>query len=74
MRKEIKIEGMKCENCQKHIEEELLKIEGVEKVKADKDKKRAVVSISKDISDDTFISQIENNTRFKVIGIKKLLF
>ena len=74
MRKEIKIEGMKCENCQKHVEEELLKIEGVEKVKADKDKKRAIVTLSKDIQDDVFISQIDKNTNFKVSSIKKLLF
>lgn len=74
MRKEIKIEGMKCENCQKHVEEELLKIEGVEKAKADKDKKRAIVTLSKDIKDDVFISQIDNNTNFKVTSIKKLLF
>lgn len=74
MRKEIKIDGMKCENCQKHVEEELLKIDGVEKVKADKDKKRAIVTLSKDVKDDVFISQIDNNTNFKVVSIKKLLF
>ena len=31
----IKINGMKCEHCKKRVEEALLQIEGIKKVKVD---------------------------------------
>ena len=31
----IKVKGMKCDHCKKRVEESLLKVEGIKKVKID---------------------------------------
>ena len=46
---ELKIEGMMCAHCQKHVHEALSKIEGVTEVQVDLEGKKAKVTATKNI-------------------------
>ena len=52
--KTLKIEGMMCHNCERHVKEALEKIDGVDSAVADHEKKTAVVKLSKDVPDAEF--------------------
>ncbi len=52
--KTLKIEGMMCTNCERHVKEALEKIDGVESASADHTKSCAVVKITKEIPDSEF--------------------
>jgi len=54
MQVELKIEGMMCAHCQKHVHDALSKMDGVTEVKVDLEGKKASVSATKDISQDEF--------------------
>lgn len=49
MKKTIIIEGMSCEHCEMHTEEELEKIDGILTAEADADKGQAVVEMEKEV-------------------------
>lgn len=51
MKEEIKIEGMMCENCVKHVTKALQGIDGVTDVKVSLENKNAIIETSKEISD-----------------------
>lgn len=53
MKAVLKIEGMMCEHCKKHVEDALNGMEGVS-VQVDLEQKCAVVTAGRDISDDEF--------------------
>lgn len=74
MKKVIEINGMTCGHCQARVEKALNGIDGVE-AKVDLKKKQATVLITKDVSDDTFKSVIEE-AGYEVVSIaeKKGLF
>ena len=74
MKKVIEINGMTCSHCQARVEKALNGIDGVE-AKVDLKKKQATVQITKDVSDETFKSVIEE-TGYEVVSIaeKKGLF
>lgn len=44
MKTEIKVEGMKCKNCVKHVEDACLTVNGVKKAKASLDDKNVIIS------------------------------
>ncbi|WP_147634565.1 heavy metal translocating P-type ATPase [Treponema pectinovorum] len=54
MEKTLKIEGMMCQNCERHVKEALEKIDGVESATTSHEKKSAVVKLSKEVSDSQF--------------------
>ena len=58
MKKTLKIEGMMCQHCVAHVTKALQGIEGVASVEVNLKKKTAVVELSKEIDDATFISAI----------------
>ncbi|MBN1191949.1 MAG: heavy metal translocating P-type ATPase [Dehalococcoidales bacterium] len=74
MKKEIVINGMHCENCQKKVEEALNSIHGV-KARVDLKKKTATVTLEADIDEQTFKKAI-SDAGFEVVSIteKKGLF
>lgn len=74
MKKIIEINGMTCEHCQARVEKALNAINGVE-AKVELKKKRAVVTLSKEI-DDQLLSDTVTEAGYEVIGIqeKKGLF
>ncbi len=54
MKKELKIEGMMCMHCQKHVRDALSKMDGVASVEVDLETKTAVVEADRDISVEEF--------------------
>ena len=51
MTKTLNIEGMMCAHCVAHVEKALSALEGVASAKADLEGKKAVVTLSGDVSD-----------------------
>lgn len=70
MKEEIKVEGMMCENCVKHVTKALEGIDGVEKANVSLENKNAIIETSKDISDDE-IKKAVDEAGYKVTEIKK---
>lgn len=54
MKTELKIDGMMCEHCKKHVEDALSAMEGVTAVSVDLEGKKAEVTTEAEISMDTF--------------------
>lgn len=54
MKAELKIEGMMCQHCQKHVHDALSKMEGVASVKVDLEKKTALVESDREIPVEEF--------------------
>ncbi len=54
MQKELKIEGMMCAHCQKHVKDALSKMEGVTDVRVDLEGKKAEVTMERDIPMEEF--------------------
>ena len=52
--KTLKVEGMMCSHCEKHVKEALEKIDGVQEATADHEKKQVVVKLTKDVPDSEF--------------------
>jgi Cu+-exporting ATPase len=59
MQKELKIEGMMCAHCQKHVNDALAKMEGVTSVTVDLEGKKAQVVMERDIPTEEFRKVIE---------------
>ncbi len=74
MKKVIEINGMTCGHCQARVEKALNGIDGVE-AKVDLKKKQATVQMTKEVSDETFKSVVEE-AGYEVVSIaeKKGLF
>lgn len=58
MEQVLKIEGMMCGHCQKHVEEALSAMDGVTSVNVDLEGKKATVTTNKEISTDQFAKVI----------------
>ena len=50
MKTTLKIEGMMCKHCQKHVHDALAKMDGVTDVEVSLENKNAVVTSEKEIS------------------------
>ena len=70
MKKEIKIEGMMCQNCVKHVTKALENIDGVEEVKVSLENKNAIIEASSNISDKT-IKDAVDEAGYNVTEINK---
>ena len=67
MEKTVKIEGMMCPHCEARVKKVLEELDGViEVIPSHKDKK-AVLKLSKDVSDDLIKKTIEDQD-YTVIG------
>ena len=60
MKRELKVEGMMCMHCVKHVTDALQAVEGVEKADVDLKKKRAVVTLSAPVSDEALLSAVKD--------------
>ena len=58
MEKTLKIEGMMCQHCQKHVHDALAAMDGVTAVTVDLEGKKADVTASKDIPTEAFAKVI----------------
>ena len=60
MQTTLKIEGMMCKHCQKHVHDALAKMDGVTEVEVSLEKNLATVTATKEISTDEFAKVIED--------------
>ena len=67
MQKELKIEGMMCQHCQKHVHDALAKMEGVTEVTVDLEGKKASVTMDREIGEAEFKAVIEE-AGYELIG------
>ena len=68
MKKVLIIEGMMCPMCEKHVKNALEALEGVTAI-ANKDAKEAVVTLSKEVSNETLKTAVEA-AGYKVLEVK----
>lgn len=59
MEKTLKIEGMMCKHCQKHVTDALSNMDGVTEVEVNLEKGTAAVKMSREIPDGEFQQVIE---------------
>lgn len=69
MIKTVKIEGMSCGHCTARVSAALMGLDGVENAEMSLENKTAVLTLSKDISDDV-IRETVDDTGFDVVGIE----
>ena len=67
MKKELTIEGMKCEGCASTVVEKLQAVEGVERVAVDLATKQAIVESKTDI-DEAVFNQALSDTNYDVVS------
>jgi len=65
MKKEVTIEGMKCEGCADSVQETFSTIGGVESVEIDLENKTAMIESQSDIDKDTLDSAL-SETNYSV--------
>lgn len=65
MKKELTIEGMKCEGCASTVVEKFQSVEGVERVVVDLETKQAIVESSIEI-DETVFDQALSDTNYTI--------
>jgi copper chaperone CopZ len=71
MRKKIFIEGMKCENCAKHVKEALSSVEGITGVDVILPGKYALVELNGEVNDE-IIKLSVNSEKYKVVEIETI--
>jgi copper chaperone CopZ len=71
MQKKILVDGMKCENCAKHVKEALMEVNGVTTAEVNLDKKLVIVETSGDVSDES-IKLAVNTEKYNVVGIEAI--
>ena len=69
MKETLKIEGMMCEHCKKHVEEALNAMEGVQAA-VNLETKSAEVTMDKEIPDAAFAEVIEK-AGYQLTGVEK---
>ncbi len=69
MNKTIKIEGMMCPHCEAHVKKALEAIDGVENVIPSHKEKKATLTLTSPVSDETLKTTVEAQG-YKVLGIE----
>ena len=69
MKKQLKVEGMMCQHCVKHVTDALLGVEGVQSVDVNLKKKEALVVCDSDVADDALRLAV-TNAGYEVVKIK----
>ncbi|MBQ1914812.1 MAG: heavy metal translocating P-type ATPase [Selenomonadaceae bacterium] len=67
MQKELKIEGMMCAHCQKHVNDALAKMEGVTAVTVDLEGKKADVTMDREIPMEEF-KKVITEAGYELVG------
>lgn len=71
MKKVINIEGLVCNNCEKHVKNALMDVSGVLDVDVDRTSKIAEVTLAVEVSDEILKSTVEE-AGYEVNGIQRL--
>ena len=69
MEKTMKIEGMMCMHCEARVKKTLEAIEGVESAAVSHQNGTAVVTLTKEVADETLKNAVEAQD-YKVLGIE----
>ena len=69
VKKQLKVEGMMCQHCVKHVTDALLGVEGVQSVDVNLKKKEALVVCDSDVADDALRLAV-TNAGYEVVKIK----
>lgn len=69
MKKKILVEGMKCENCAKHVKEALTSVAGIISADVNLAYKLVVIETRDDVSDEA-IKFAVNTEKYNVVGIE----
>lgn len=69
MKKKILVEGMKCENCAKHVKEALTSVEGIISADVNLADKLVVIETSDNVSNES-IKLAVNTEKYNVVGIE----
>ncbi|MBP5166118.1 MAG: heavy metal translocating P-type ATPase [Oscillospiraceae bacterium] len=69
MTKTLKIDGMMCEHCEARVKKALEAVSGVESAEADREKKQAVVKLSRDVADEVLAKAVEAQD-YTVLGVE----
>jgi copper chaperone CopZ len=70
MKKRIRIDGMSCDNCVRHVTVALKDLDGVSEVDVRLDKKQAII-VAEEIQDQDIIDAIEE-VGYEVVGIEEI--
>ena len=70
MNKILKIEGMMCANCERHVVKALSALPGVVSASADHSAGTASVDLDSEVSDADFKKAIEEDAGYKLLGIE----
>ena len=68
MKKTLIIEGMMCEHCEKRVKTALEDVDGVVSADVSKDRKNAIVTLSRDVKDEDLKKAVEAQD-YKVLGV-----
>lgn len=68
MTKTVDIEGMMCEHCEKRVKTALEDVDGVVSADVSKDRKNAIVTLSRDVKDEDLKKAVEAQD-YKVLGV-----
>lgn len=71
MKKVIKIEGMSCMHCVKHVEEALMDLKEVTKVTVNLNEKNALLELDYNV-EDSKLEEVIKEAGYDVIGITNL--
>ena len=63
----LKVEGLMCGNCDRHVKEALEKVGGIAEATADHEKGEVVIKCSKPVSDDKIREAVEQ-AGYKFVG------
>ena len=69
MKKQLTVEGMSCMHCVKHVTEALEGVEGVKKADVNLKKKRAVVTLEKEVPDEALQAAVKE-AGYEVTDVK----
>lgn len=71
MKKKILVEGMKCQNCAKHVKDALNSVDGVISADVNLSDKYVIIETNKEVSD-VAIKTVVNNEKYNVVGIETI--
>lgn len=71
IKKKIKIDGMHCKHCAKKVEDTLLAIDNISKVKVNLEDQSAVITLKEDVKEDILKEKIES-LDYKFIKVEEV--
>ena len=71
MKAELKIEGMSCMHCVKHVKEALTAVEGVTGADVALETKTAVIDYEGEITE-SLLAEVIDEAGYELVGFKKL--